>query len=208
MNQETESLPEDFLLELKKLEEAYLAQEDPILQSGFRGGETRWRKERILILEAVDSDGDFLDVGCANGYLLQCLLEWAKEKGITLTPYGVDQGSGLIKLARKRLPEYASHFWVANAWSWVPPRKFRYVYTLYDCVPENFLNEYVGKLLERYVENNGTLIIGAYGSYSKNQPARDIGKDLSEFGYCIAGNASCGTLPISRIAWIKVNNSL
>ena len=188
---------------MRELERAYLTEENPIRQSGFGGGEDRWREERILILDAVDSDGDFLDIGCANGYLLQCLCEWAGEKGIALTPFGVDQGSGLVELARRRLPRYASHFWVGNAWSWTPPRKFRYVYSLCDWVPDEFLEEYVGSLLKDYVEKNGRLIIGAYGSFSKRLPARNVGNDLKEFGLPIAGTASCGTLPVSRIAWIK-----
>ena len=198
-----ESLPEEFLNELKELEESYLAEENPIRQSGFGGGEERWKNERGLILEAVDSDGDFLDVGCANGYLLQCLVEWAKEKGIILTPYGIDQGAGLIELAQKRFPQYANHFWIANAWNWIPPQKFRFVYSLYDCVPEPFLHRYIERLLQRYVEKSGTLIVGAYGSNSKNRPAFDVAKILNEAGFPITGSSSCGDLPVSRIAWIR-----
>ena len=201
MNQE--SLPKEFLLQLRKLEEAYLTEDDPIRQSGFGGGEERWKNERGLILEAVDGDGDLLDVGCANGYLLQCLVEWAKESGIRLTPYGVDLGTRLIELAKKRLPEYANHFWVANAWDWAPPRKFRYVYSLYDCVPEPFLLRYIEKLLQRFVEKSGTLVIGAYGSNSQNRPAFDVAKALEEGGFSVAGFSSCGDLPVTRIAWIK-----
>jgi SAM-dependent methyltransferase len=198
-----ESLPKEFLLELQRLEDSYIAEEDPIRQSGFGGGEERWRKERELVLDAVDNDGDFLDVGCANGYLLQCLVKWARIKGIILTPYGVDQGSRLIELARQRLPEFANHFWVANAWDWVPPRKFTYVYSLYDGVPEQYLSHYLEKLLQRYVEKSGTLIIGAYGSNSQNRPAFDIAGFLKKAGFGIAGISYRGDLPISRIAWIK-----
>jgi SAM-dependent methyltransferase len=198
-----ESLPKEFLLELQRLEDSYIAEEDPIRQSGFGGGEERWKKERGLILDAVDRDGDFLDVGCANGYLLECLVEWAKEKGIELIPYGVDQGSRLIALAKKRLPEYANHFWVANAWDWMPPRKFKYVYSLFDCVPEPFLLQYIEKLLRRYVEKSGILIIGAYGSKSQNIPAFDVAKFFKKVGFRIVGISHRGDLPISRIAWIK-----
>jgi SAM-dependent methyltransferase len=127
MGSEDDRLPEEFLQQLREVEQAYLSTDDPILQSGFLAGPDRWCRERRIILEAVAGDGDFLDVGCANGYLLECLLEWAKERGIALTPFGVDQGAGLIELARQRLPDYADHFWVANAWDWRPPRRFRYV---------------------------------------------------------------------------------
>ena len=204
MNRQTQSLPKEFLDELRELESAYLAETEPTRQSGFLGGEARWRKERELVLEAVDADGDFLDIGCANGYLAECLVKWAGEKGINLTPFGVDQGAGLIELARKRLPQYAPHFWVANAWDWLPPRKFRYAYTMTDLVPERLLKDYLLRVMERYVEKGGTLIVGGYGSYSKNQPAPDITAILTGFGLPVAGSATCGDLPISHVAWVEV----
>ena len=198
-----DTLPEEFISELRELEESYLSVSDPIQQSGFGGSAERWRKERGVILEAVDGDGDFLDIGCANGYLLECLVGWAEERRILLTPYGVDIGPRLVELAKQRLPQHAANFWVANAWDWRPPHKFRYVYTLYDCVPAGFFRAYVGRLLERYVAKNGRLIIGAYGSYSRNEPARDVADDLRSFGFAVAGNASVGPLPATRIAWVK-----
>jgi SAM-dependent methyltransferase len=203
MSSEDDRLPEEFLQQLREVEQAYLSTDDPIRQSGFLAGPDRWRRERSIILEAVEGDGDFLDVGCANGYLLECLLAWAKQRGIALTPFGVDQGAGLIELARQRLPDYADHFWVANAWDWRPPRRFRYVYTLHDCVPEQLLEEYVDRLLRRYVDPGGTLAIGAYGSYPQNLPARDLARELADAGYDVAGSASCGDLPATRIAWLR-----
>ena len=139
-------LPNSFIEKLKKLEQSYLSQKDPILQSGFSGGKERWRKERHIILDPITKEGSFLDVGCANGFLLKSLAKWAEEKEITLIPYGVDFGAGLINLAKKRFPEYPNNFWNANAWSWEPPIKFDYVYTLYDCVPHNYLKEFVKHL--------------------------------------------------------------
>lgn len=62
------TLPNDFLCELELLEAAYLKEDDRIRQSGFSGGAERWRAERGPILDAIDTDGDLLDVGCANGY--------------------------------------------------------------------------------------------------------------------------------------------
>lgn len=200
---ETQSLPESFLQGLREQEQSYLAETDPVRQSGFGGGHDRWRIERSLILDAVTHDGDFLDVGCANGYLLECLVKWAQEKGVSLTPYGVDCGQRLFELAKKRLPEYVSNFWVANAYEWAPPRRFCYVYTLYDCVPEGFFAEYMRRLLTRYVEPGGILIIGAYGSYSKNCPAWDVAGNLNALGFKAEGIASRGSLPISQIAWIR-----
>jgi hypothetical protein len=69
------ALPVAFLDRLRALEGAYLRETDPVRQSGFGGGHERWHMERTLVLDAVPDDGDFLDVGCANGYLLECLVQ-------------------------------------------------------------------------------------------------------------------------------------
>ena len=108
-------LPMRFLRELEALESSYLREDDPIRQSGFGGGPERWRSEREPILDAIDGDGDILDIGCANGYLLECLVTWGRERGLSLVPHGVDQGSRLIELARARLPDFHSNFHVGNA---------------------------------------------------------------------------------------------
>ena len=196
------TLPDDFLRELKALEAAYLTYDDPIRQSGFSGGAERWRAERSPILDAVDSDGDLLDIGCANGYLLKCLMKWGAERGLRLTPHGLDQGSRLIELAKKRLTEYAGNFYVGNAWNWQPQRKYRYVYMLYDCLPTDYLAEGVHRLMERAVAPQGRLIIGAYGSKSDSIPPFDIGKFLESAGFGIAGRAEGGVEPITKFAWL------
>jgi 8-oxo-dGTP diphosphatase len=49
-------LPPEFFAELRDLERAYLSHDDPIAQSGFKGGEVRWRAEREPILAAVRGD--------------------------------------------------------------------------------------------------------------------------------------------------------
>jgi len=154
-------LPPDFVAAVRDLETSYLQTDDPILQSGFGGGAKRWREEREPILEAISEEGTLLDVGCANGYLLECLVGWGQERGLKLTPYGVDLSPRLIALARERLPAFARHFFVANAWDWHPPRRFRYVYALSDCVPEDYLEAFVERLLSRVVEPGGPLFSAA-----------------------------------------------
>lgn len=195
-------LPQSFLQELKALEAAYLKEDDPIRQSGFSGGAERWRAERGPILDAIESDGDLLDIGCANGYLLKCLLKWGGERGLSLTPHGLDQGSSLIELAKGRLPEYANNFHVGNAWDWQPQRKYRYVYMLYDCLPLGYLAYGVSRLLQRVVAPQGRLIIGAYGSKSDAIPPFDIAVFLASAGFAIAGTAEGGVGPITKFAWL------
>jgi hypothetical protein len=51
------------------LERAYLEAGDPRGGSGFGGDEARWERARRPIVSAIDRDGIFLDVGCANRLL-------------------------------------------------------------------------------------------------------------------------------------------
>jgi hypothetical protein len=112
----------------------------------------------------------------------------------------------LIEQAKRRLPGHADNFWVANAWDWRPPRRFRYVYALHDCVPIEMLNEYGAHLLDAVVEPRGRLIVGAYGSVSRRLASLPIADVLISYGYTLAGRASGGAMadggPVSSFAWI------
>jgi protein-L-isoaspartate O-methyltransferase len=195
-------LPSAFLAEVASLEDAYLSHDDPIRQSGFGGGTERWHAERGPILEAVSGDGDLLDIGCANGYLAECLAGWAGERGVRLTPHGIDLGPRLIAEAQRRLPQFAANFHVANGWDWRPGRPFRYVYTLSDCVPPEMLREYAGRLLDQLIEPGGRLIVGSYGSRSRAPPPLPIAETLASYGYAVAGQTTGGEPPVTAFAWI------
>jgi len=199
-----DGLPPEFLQHLEKLEEAYLRESDPIRQSGFNGGAQRWLAERSPILIPVTSDGSFLDVGCANGYLLECLVRWASDTGVTLTPFGVDYSARLVALARERLPRFSDHFHIANAWGWTPPRRFQYVYSVFDCVPQALLGDYVRHLKTHVVAPRGRLILGAYGSRSRNELPARIDELLEALRYTVAGCAVAGIPETARFAWIDV----
>jgi len=129
-------------------------------------------------------------------------MRWAGERGHRMEPFGVDIGPRLIEAARERLPQFVANFWVADASDWRPPRRFRYVYTLADCVPASSLREYVFRLLERAVQPGGRLIVGSYGSRSRAEPPRDIPGVLESFGLEGAGRASGGDPPIAAFAWV------
>jgi SAM-dependent methyltransferase len=104
---------------------AYLAETDPRAQSGFHGSPERWEAARRPIIEAIDRDGTFLDVGCANGLLLESVADWSP---FAVEPYGVDFAPGLVELARSRLPQWADRIWLADVRFWEPPFRFDFVH--------------------------------------------------------------------------------
>lgn len=205
MRKPPDPLPPEFLSHLGTLEAAYLSSDDPLRQSGFGGGHARWRVERSPILDAIGGSGTLLDVGCANGYLLESLASWGGERGLTLTPFGVDCSARLITLARQRLPRFAQHFFVANAWGWVPPRRFQYVYSVYDCVPRAYFAAFVDHLVNEVTAPGGRLILGAYGSGARGQPPAAIDRMLIESGFTVIGSATAGMPPMARFAWIDAD---
>ncbi len=197
-------LPAGFLARKARMTERYLGHDDPRLQSGFGGGAERWHNERRPILTPVARDGTILDLGCANGHLLECLISWAREGGIQLVPFGVDQSAELIDLARQRLPAFRDHFFAANVWSWVPPQRFTYVYTLADVVPESFLAAYLGRLVAEFVEPGGVLIVGSYGSYSRRERPLPLEVLLPSYGLQLSGSVRAGPEQIVCFAWSEV----
>jgi SAM-dependent methyltransferase len=196
------ALPPGFIARLDQLERSYLEETDPIRASGFGGGAERWRAEREPLLDAVAADGHILDVGCANGYLLECLVGWGKERGLHLVPHGVDRSVGLIQRARERLPQFARNMHVGDSWTWTPPMQYDYVYALYDCVPLDYLTDYVARLLDRAVAGGGRLILGAYGSRSRGVEPYDIAAFAESRGYVVSGRSSGGLPPVATFAWI------
>ena len=103
---------------------AYLAGANPRAQSGHSGDAERWESARRLLLDAVERPGSFLDIGCANGHLMECLHAWAAEDGIELEPWGLEISVELAELARRRLPHWRDQIAVGDALDWRPPRRF------------------------------------------------------------------------------------
>jgi SAM-dependent methyltransferase len=86
--------------------EFYLADpSNPYQQSGRSSGAERWKETRRCLVRAIHRDGDFLDVGCANGLLLETLIVWAEEEGFSIRAHGIDVVPELIELARQRFPQ-------------------------------------------------------------------------------------------------------
>lgn len=195
---EAHPLSDSFLREMEDLEAAYLASSDPVRQSGFGGGDERWRAERGMIVEALDHDGTFLDVGCANGWLASRLVEWAAP--LRLVPFGVDLGSRLAQLAQDRLAPLGGRAWWGDAWLWSPPMEFDYVYTITHLAPEGR----EGELLRRvaaWVKPGGRVIVGEYGSRSRGVAPRDVTPMVRAAGFEPLGTAPGGDPPISSATW-------
>ena len=162
-NDSIRSLEEWFSSLRMTLEEAYLKHEEPWKQSGFSGPEDRWVSLRKLVADCIDKPGSFLDIGCANGYLLECCLKWTGERDIEIEPFGLDISEKLIELAKERLPQYADNLFIGNALTWFPPRRFDYVRTELVYVPAEYEKRYIEFLLKNHLNPGGRLLIANYG---------------------------------------------
>ncbi|HEY1958569.1 MAG TPA: methyltransferase domain-containing protein [Polyangiaceae bacterium] len=107
----------------------YLATDDPRAQSGFRGSAARWEAARRPITRGIDAPGALLDVGCANGLLMESLTRWSSH---AIEPYGVDFAPALVARAKERLPVWDEHIFLADVSTWAPPRAFDFVHVRLD----------------------------------------------------------------------------
>ena len=184
-NQTDESYYEDVQI---NLEESYLAATTVFRGSGFGGDANDWRVARRIIVEAIHKDGIFLDIGCANGLLMESMVEWAAEKGYQLEPYGMDISARLAEVARQRLPQWADRIFVDNVMFWEPPRKFDFVSTGLDYVPEPRRADLVHRLLSDFVAPGGRLITTAYGLRKDQSKSNwSVGDHLWAFGFIVDG---------------------
>jgi len=190
---------DDFIDEMRALEPMYIEHDDPIRRSGFGGGAVRWEAERRPLTGGIDRAGSFLDVGCANGWLAACVEKWCAEGGIAIEPYGTDIGPELVAEAQSLL----SDAWAADAWNWEPPRRFTYVYSLLDLSPVELLGDWLARLAS-WVEPGGRLILGSYGSVSRNVSPEDVAAALSRARLVVAGEAAGGEDSVTRFAWAQL----
>ena len=171
---------------LALVEPAYLAGETPQLQSGKSGDARSWEQGRRLILDAVDRDGTFLDIGCANGLLMESVAAWSAEDGRMLEPYGVDISARLAHLARDRCPQWADRIWTANAATWQPPQRFDFVRTGLDYVPDRSREPYVAHLLT-FLEPGGRLVIGTHNEETDRDALADL---VQSWGHPVVGRTT------------------
>ncbi|HEX6839678.1 MAG TPA: class I SAM-dependent methyltransferase [Polyangia bacterium] len=185
----------DFFTRMRqRLEPSYLAASEPWQQSGFSGPEARWIALRKPVADCVDRSGSFLDIGCANGYLVECIVRWTSERVLTIDPFGIDLSPPLIALAQQRLPTLASHFSAANAATFRPARRFDFVRTELCYVPATDEAAYLQHLRADVVAPGGALLVCNYAEAQPDvadrilpgaHPTTDVLARLSSLGFTV-----------------------
>ena len=183
---------------------AYLGAATPQAQSGFSGDAAGWVHARGLIADAMYRDGTFLDVGCANGLLMETLVEWCAAKRIRIEPYGLDIVPELAALARTRLPQWADRIFVGNALTWSPPLRFDFVRAGLEYVPPRRRRDLVDHLLADVVAPRGRLILGVYADADPTRPGLE--EIVRGWGFTIAGHVArphrTRVEEMQRVFWI------
>ena len=164
---------------------AYLAAEDERGGSGHSGNAADWEWSRGVVAEALDRDGSFLDVGCANGLLMESVARWGAARGLAIEPYGLDISPELATAAGRRLPpQWRDRLFVGNALGWRPPQRFTFVRTGLEYVPHRRRRELVAWLLDEVVAPGGRLVVG---KYNEEAAMRENEGQLHAWGFAIAG---------------------
>lgn len=164
---------------------AYLAAADPRGQSGSSSTPAEWELARRFIFTAIDRDGTFLDVGCANGHLMECAASWLAEDGRRIELYGLEIVPELAALARRRLPEWQDRIFLGNAIDWVPTERFDFVRTGLEYVPKRLRSKLLHHVLESMVAPGGRLIIGAHSEMAGSPP--QLESEVASWGFVVSG---------------------
>jgi SAM-dependent methyltransferase len=177
---------------------AYLAAATPNGGSGHTGSADDWEYSRGVVADAVERSGTFLDVGCANGLLMESVARWGAQRGLVIEPYGLDIAPELAALARRRYPSWAERIFVGNALAFRPPNRFDVVRTGLEYVPPPRRRELVEWLLAHVVTPKGRLVIG---KYNEELAPRAIEAELVGAGFAIAGRAERAHRTEQRICY-------
>jgi 2-polyprenyl-3-methyl-5-hydroxy-6-metoxy-1,4-benzoquinol methylase len=169
------------------VEPAYLAADNPRAQSGHSGDAAGWERARRLLTDALPGNCTLLDIGCANGHLMESLVDWAGQDGIAVEPYGVDISAWLADLARRRCPQWADRIVTVNAADWRPPRRFDVVRTGLEYVPAARAAAYLAHLFDHVVAPGGRLVIGVY---NEERDLTTLEDRVRGYGYDVTGTTS------------------
>jgi hypothetical protein len=169
------------------LGDSFLASDDPRAQSGKSGDEADWRWSRELILDALPEgtrSAQVLDVGSANGYLMESLERWGKERGVCVEPYGLDISARLVALAQRRLPAWADRFEVGNVLEHAPTRRYHLVATGLDYVPPPRRRESIERLFREHLVPGGRVVLRPE-RVRKGEP--DLAQQAAALGLPVGG---------------------
>jgi hypothetical protein len=157
-------------------------------------------------VEAIHRDGSLLDVGCANGILMESLAGWAEEEGHRLEPHGLDISEALIGLARSRYPLWADRLHVGNVMDRRPPRRFGFVRTELVYAPPRLRPALIERLADTFLVPGGRLIVCSYGSARRAElKAEAVGDVLRGWGHEVVGEtegADSNGVVFVRVAWM------
>ena len=85
-----------------------------------------------------------------------------------------------MALARERLLHWRDRFFIGDALTWTPPRRFDFVHTMVDLVPPRRRPDWLRRVLREMVAPAGRLIVRNYDG---------IGDQLRSWGLPVAGIA-------------------
>lgn len=187
-----------------ELEAAYLSAPDRPGGSGYAGGMRRWEQARRVIMAAVHRSGDFLDVGCANGLLMESLASWSTEQDTPLRLHGLEVSRALARRARRGLPSAAERIHVGDVMTWDAPQRYDFVRTELVYASPSARDTLVSRCLEELVAPGGRLIVCAYRAAGERDAA-DLVEPLTGWEHRVGGTAEAldddGSV-MTRVAWI------
>jgi hypothetical protein len=191
------------------LEGSYLRARTGPGGSGCGHDEVGWERRRRPLVDAFDRSGAWLDVGCANGHLLETLPTWVGERGFTIEPSGLELIPSVADLARRRLPDLAERIFTGDVTEWDPSRRWMFVTALTDAVPPSGLADLVLRLIDRFAEPGGRVIVSSYGSSRRREPAEEVSERLAADGFQVAGSSQARSsqgVIVTQTAWIDASS--
>jgi hypothetical protein len=153
---------------------SYLAG-DERMGSGHSGTVADWEYSRGIVAELIpDEPVTILDVGCANGLLMESIARWRPQA----TPFGLDISPELAARACERLPHWSDRIFVGNALHWTPPRRFDLIRTGLEYVPR----KRQPALLAHLLDHGERVIVGKYGEEIGD---RAIERDITTWSFTL-----------------------
>jgi RimJ/RimL family protein N-acetyltransferase len=166
--------------------------------SGHNGSEADWEWSRGVVAEGLHRSGTLLDVGCANGLMMESIARWSALRGVAIEPYGLEISPQLAGIARQRLPPWADRIFTGNVLGWKPPHRFQYVRTGLEYVPPARRRELVAWLLDEVLTPGGRLIIG---KFNEEREQHAIEAALGRWGHVVSGRAERAHRSQPRVAY-------